>query len=196
MVGGKIKGVGGLRRFASLLMVGLAVVALAGCYPQYDWRQVAVGNGQVRAMLPAKPHTNERELSFEGHAVTFVLTSASVDGVLFTVGYAAMPSALQGDDAARLRLLQQTQRSLYQNLGVAPPARLPAAGERFGLSGQGQGRTLRIEGMAWVTRDALIEGLVVGPADSMPHDEINEFFRELAPDLRPLIPTAAPEGAS
>lgn len=172
-------------RIVMHLLAGALLVMLAACYPKYDWRQVTVGDGRVRAMLPDKPHTSERDLEFEGHPITFVLTSASVEGILFTIGYAALPPALQEDAAARTRLLQRTQASLYQNLGIDPPARLPAAGERFSVTGTGQGRSLQIEALIWTTHDALIEGMVVGPADALPLAEINEFLRELAPDLRP-----------
>lgn len=158
---------------------------LAGCSPQYDWRTVDVADGRVRAMLPAKPQASERELDFEGHTLTFVLTSASVDGMLFTVGYAALPDALRADVSARDRLMTQTQASLYRNLGAVLPTDMPDAAERFTIVGQGQGRPLRLDAMVWTTQDALIEGIVIGDADAWPHDQIAEFLRELAPDQRP-----------
>lgn len=175
-------GVSPARLLRGVVVLGLFAV-LAGCSPRYDWRMVTVGDGRVRAMLPDSPRTAERELEFEGHMITFVLTSASVDNVLFTVGYAALPEALRENE--RQRLLRQTQQSLYQNLGVDPPATLPAAGERFFVTGEGSGTPLRLEGMIWTTADALIEGFVIGAADALPPDEMNEFWRELAPDLQP-----------
>lgn len=158
---------------------------LSGCSPQYDWRMVSVDDGRVRAMLPAKPQTAERDLNFEGHALTFILTSASVDEVLFTVGYVDLPDALRTDAAGRERLVEQTQVSLYRNLGVVPPPDMPAAAERFTIDGQGGGAALRLEAMVWTTQDALIEGIVIGAADALPQTQIAEFLRELAPDQRP-----------
>lgn len=158
---------------------------LAGCSPQYDWRMVSVADGRVRAMLPAKPHETERVLDFEGHQLTFVLASASVDDVLFTVGYAELPDALRADPSSRQRLLVQTQASLYRNLGVAPPSDMPAAAEQFTISGQGRGEPLQLEAVVWTTQDALIEGMVIGAANGLPQAQINEFLRELAPDQRP-----------
>ena len=174
--------------FCVVLLMILAL--LSGCSPQYDWRMVTLGDGRVRAMLPDKPQAVEREFNFEGHEITFVLTSASVEGVLFTVGYADLPEGLRSDASARERLVRQTQASLYQNLGVVPPASLPAAGERFTVTapdpGPGQRHTeaLRLEAMIWATSHALIEGIVIGKAGTLPQNQIKEFLRELAPDQR------------
>lgn len=176
------------RAFSTVSVVALALlVLLAGCSPRYDWRVVTLGDGRVRAMLPDKPQAAERQFEFEGHTFTFVLTSASVDGVLFTVGYADLPESLRNDAQGRERLVRQAQASLYQNLGAVPPAMQPAAGERFTVMDQrdGQPEPLRLEAMVWATEYALIEGIVIGRADALPHDQINEFLRELAPDQRP-----------
>lgn len=158
---------------------------MAGCSPRYDWRTVSLGDGRVRAILPDKPRTTERDFEFEGHAITFALTSASVDGVLFTVGYAELPPSLQSDASARERLVRQTQASLYQNLGVAAPAMLPAQGARFVVTGQGQDEPLRLEGLIWATDTVLIEGIVIGAVQGWPENQVNEFLRELAPEQRP-----------
>lgn len=174
--------------FGVVLLMTLAL--LSACSPQYDWRMVTLGDGRVRAMLPDKPHTAEREFNFEGHEITFVLTSASVEGVSFTVGYADLPEGLRTDASARERLVRQTQASLYQNLGVTPPASLPAAGEHFTVtapdsgSGQLHAEGLRLEAMIWATSHALIEGIVIGKAGTLPQTQIKEFLRELAPDQR------------
>lgn len=170
---------------AMVVAMVVLLAMLAACSPRYDWRQVSLADGQVRAMFPDKPRTSERELDFEGHALSFSLTSASVNDVLFSVGYAALPQALQDDAAARKRLVRQTLASLYQNLGSTPPAALPADGERFTVLGSGTGKGLRLEAMVWATPQALIEGMVIGQADRLPDAQISEFMRELAPDQRP-----------
>ena len=148
-----------------------------------------MGDGQVRAMFPDKPRTSEREFVFEGHAITFSLTSASVNDVLFTVGYASLPGALQQEPSARERLVRQIQTSLYQNLGVQPPIQMPAAASQFvveGVAAQKSG-PLRLEAVVWTTEQALIEGIVLGVSDTLPQDQVNEFLRELAPDQRPSL---------
>lgn len=176
------------RRFRLTLpmcVAGLMMFALSGCSPRYDWREVSVADGQVRAMFPDKPQATEREFQFEGQDITFVLTSASVDDVLFTVGYATLPETLQEDVPARERLVREVQRSLHHNLGVEAPAELPQAGERFTVLGQGQSDGLRLEAMIWATPRALIEGIIVGTAETLPQDQVTEFLRELAPGQRP-----------
>lgn len=185
------------KRIGGVVALTLCVL-LSGCSPRYDWRVVSLGDGQVRAMLPDKPHATERKFVFEGHEITFVLTSASVDDVLFTVGYADLPDTLRNDASARERLVRQTQTSLYQNLGATLPASLPTKGERFTIMDQRAAQTepLHLEAMIWATQYALIEGIVIGKADAMPKNQINEFLRELAPGQRPAQSAAVQAEAS
>lgn len=168
-----------------VLLACAALFGLTGCSPQYDWRMVSLGNGELRAMFPDKPRTTERQFEFEGHAITFSLTSTSVNDVLFTVGYASLPNALQADQVARERLVRRVQASLYQNLSVALPTSMPAAASQFAVEGKGQGKLLRLEAIVWATPKALIEGVVIGAVDGLPQEQVNEFLRELAPDQRP-----------
>lgn len=180
----------------ALVVFGLVLAILSACSPRHDWRQVSLADGALRAMFPDRPHTTQRELQFEEHEITFSLSSASVDGVLYTVGYAALPDALRRDAAAKRRLIEQTQASLYYRLGGTPPDTLPAAGERFSVAGQAQGQPLRLEAMVWTTPTSLIEGMVIGDPDRLSVEQVNEFLRELAPDQRPRGAREGPAIAS
>lgn len=176
------------RVLAPIRIAGLMLVlgaTLTACSPRHDWRQVSLADGQVRAIFPDKPLTSDRDFDFEGHSITFSLSSVNVDKVLYTVGYAALPEAIQTDGSLRDRLVARTQASLYQNLGLSPPDPAPVAGSRFGIDGMSQGQHLRLQAMVWATPHALIEGVVIGAADEFPQSHADEFFRELAPDLRP-----------
>lgn len=171
--------------FTRRISVALATGMLAACSPQHDWRQATVGAGQVRAIFPDKPQTAERTLDFEGNDLAFSLTSASAGGALYTVGYAELPDALRQDETARERLADQTRASLFRNLGAAPPQVMPAPWQRFVVHGESQGKDLKLDAVVWTTPDALIEGIVVGEASRWNGDQADEFFRELAPALRP-----------
>lgn len=171
-------------RTSGIIVVLLAMALLAACSPNYDWRQVSLADGQVRAMFPDKPLTTERTLMFENNALEFSLSSVSVGKVMFSVGYAPLPEAFQNDPALRQRLVDQTRASLYQNLGSAPPDTTAKPLGRFVIDGKAQGKPLRLDAMVWATPHALIEGVVIGDADGFPQSQADEFFRELAPGHR------------
>ncbi|HLR13751.1 MAG TPA: hypothetical protein VK104_09080 [Burkholderiaceae bacterium] len=176
---------GPFNRLARMTGVSVMVVLLlAGCSPEYDWRRVSVADGAVVAMLPAKPHEANRDLTFEGHDVRFTLASARVADVMYTVGVASLPSSLQEDEAARQRFFEQTRASLYRNLGQRPPS--PASEEqRYVISGEVNDEPVQAHVMAWMTSNILVEGIILGEPEKIPLDQAEEFFRELAPDQQP-----------
>lgn len=183
----RCRGVCGRRRGGWLLLAGLLVlgVLLAACSPRHDWRQVRVD--QVTAMLPARPMASAREFQFEGQAVTFTISRSTVNQVVYAVGVARLPPAIGDDRSIRQRLARQTLASFYANLGNAPPAVLPEPGQRVHIRGDGEASFLRMDAMVWTTPELLIEGMVVGPQDRVAPEQLDEFFRELAPDQRPAL---------
>lgn len=162
----------------------VAMLVLAGCSPDYDWRRVSVADGAVVAMLPAKPHEANRDLTFETHEVRFTLASARVGDVMYTVGVARLPGSLQRDASARERFFDQTRASLYRNLGNAPPSQAQAE-QRYVIEGEVNGEPVQAHVMAWMTSKVLIEGIVLGEPGNILPDQTEEFFRELAPDQQP-----------
>ncbi|HEY9278840.1 MAG TPA: hypothetical protein VIP51_02105 [Eoetvoesiella sp.] len=166
-----------------LLRVGLAavlLVLLSGCSPDYNWRNVAVADGMVKAIFPDKPKVQERTLEFAGHKVIFSLTTATVDGVVFAVGYAPLPEALRSDEPARNEMGRAVIRSFYQNLGVPVPDDLPAFGTRFRIDGHSAQGATTLQATAWMLPHALVEGIVTSPTASFPELQADEFFGYLA----------------
>lgn len=160
-----------------ILMLGL----LLGCSPEYNWRELAVADGMVRAIFPDKPETQKRVLNFAGSDIEFSLTAATVKGAVFAVGYAPLPEALKNNESARLNMGRTVVASFYQNLGVEPPSELPAFGEPFEIAGQdtGNGAT-RLRAIAWVLPHALVEGIVTARSDAFPDSQATEFLKGLA----------------
>ncbi|HWK62318.1 MAG TPA: hypothetical protein VNT00_12940 [Eoetvoesiella sp.] len=172
-----------MARFACLMILVLGL--LAGCSPEYNWRQVPVAGGMVRATFPDKPETAKRSLNFAGHAVEFTLTAATVNGAVFAVGYAPLPAALADDEAARTKMGQTVMASFYQNLGAEIPAELPAFGEAFEIMGKDAGKgAMRLQAMTWVLPHALVEGMVTARADAFPESQAREFLKALAAGVR------------
>ncbi len=162
-----------------------AVMLLAACSPDHDWRRVSVADGAVVAMLPGKPHTDDRELDFEGSSVTFTLASARVNDVMYTVGYAPLPEKVRASSTARDRFVDQIRDSLYRNLGASPPATQNNAQLRYTIEGEAHDTPIQAQVMAWATDDAFIEGIVLGAPEQVSEEHVQEFFRELAPRQQP-----------
>ncbi len=163
-------------RVGSILLV---LCFLAACSPDYNWRQVSVGDGAVSAFFPDKPVVQTRTLQFSGHDIEFGLTSAKVGDALFTVAYAPLPEAVRADQALRQELAAAVMRSLYRNMGAAEPDPLPPLGESFLLEGNAPQGALRLRATVWLTGGALVEGLVTAAPDVFPAPEADEFFRGL-----------------
>lgn len=141
-------------------MAACCVALLLGCAPEYNWRQVAVAEGRVVALFPAKPATERRDLEFEGRQLAFSMTQARVDGDVFAVGYAPWGPEFRDDAGMRERVGREVLLSLYRNFGVSPPETLPAMGEAFELRG-GADQALRLRARIWLTAHGLVEGLVM-----------------------------------
>lgn len=163
-----------------IFLVLFMSVILVGCSPDYNWRTTTLGAGEVTGFFPDKPLVQQRVLDFSGQKITFSLTTATVDGAVFAVGYAPLPPAMQNDPAARTELMASTMRSLYQNMGQAVPDPLPAPGQHFEIQGQAVGNEARLQATVWLTEHALVEGLVSAAAANFPDDQANEFFRGLS----------------
>ncbi|HUH41439.1 MAG TPA: hypothetical protein VL024_11270, partial [Castellaniella sp.] len=93
------------------LVAVVALLALAGCAPTFDWRTVSVADGVITGVLPAKPQSQTRELMFQGQPLSLTMTMAQAGSVLFALGHAPLPPALQADPQARQALANEVIRS-------------------------------------------------------------------------------------
>lgn len=167
-----------MRRLGLVLLLSCM---LAACSPQYNWRSVAVGDGAVMAFFPDKPQSEVRSMSFDGHELSFSMTSVSVGDTLFAVAYAPLPDAMRNDTDLRQRFAHSVMTSLYQNLGQPVPDGLPAYGKTFVVEGTPQSEPVRLQASVWLTEYVLAEGLIMGPASSFPQAEADEFLRGIKP---------------
>lgn len=182
--GGKLnilcgKGWLGARMFRRMAAVSMVFMALTGCSPEYNWRVAPIADGSVTAIFPGKPETGQRPLDFAGHSLQFSLTAAQVNDAAFAVGYAPWPDEWANDDQAKHEFARAVIRSLYQNLGVAPPRVLPEPGNRFTIEGKSQKGAARLDAKVWLLPRGLVEGLVTAPSALYPKPEADEFFGSL-----------------
>lgn len=155
------------------------IVILTACSPRFNWRELDVADGHVRAAFPDRVYTETRQVSLGGHTLAFSLSSAQVGAAVFAIGYAPWPESLAQDPAARRALAQALQRSLYANLNVPAPDDLAAFGddiEVHGQSAQGPGWLLA---RVWADDSMLIEAVAAGSIESLPAERAREFLRSV-----------------
>jgi hypothetical protein len=160
-----------------LLIAVAGLLLVAACSPKYDWRELVVADGQVRAVFPARVQTEKRDIDLAGQRIAFSLSAANVGDSYFAVGYAPFPGATAQDEATRTRLGEELIRSLYVNLHVSPPDPLPAFGSEVEVrSIEGEPRWSLAK--VWVTDHSLIEVVALGSVNSLPREEAHDFVRQ------------------
>lgn len=104
--------------FPTLTMAALAgVVALAGCSPALDWREVRLPGAPLKIMMPCKPEQATRRVTMAGREVSLDAMACQAAGGTFAVlsadigGPADANAALQQWQAASLATVRgQTVR--------------------------------------------------------------------------------------
>lgn len=158
----------------------VVLLGLSACSPTYDWREVEIAQGAVRAAFPGRVQYDTREVTLDGQPLRFTLATARAGGAIFAVGYAPWPG---GADAAapalRARLKQALLRSLYDNVGAGePPAAVPS-GEEVELHGTAAGKPVWLLARVWAVDSMLVEAVAAGPQGDLPAAPAQEFVRSV-----------------
>jgi hypothetical protein len=77
-----------LRAFLSAIACALL---LAACSPKFDWREIKSADGGFAILMPDKPQTATREISFDGRPIRMTIASTGVGPTLFAAGVAQLP---------------------------------------------------------------------------------------------------------
>ncbi|KRC84797.1 hypothetical protein ASE30_21265 [Achromobacter sp. Root83] len=160
------------------VLAGLAVL-LAACSPSYNWREMDVADGHVRAAFPARVSTDTRDLKLDTHTLQFTLASATVGEGVFAVGSAPLPPEIAGNPAAKRALGVALMRSLYVNMQSTPPMEWPPYGEAIEVHGKVAGKPGWLQAKVWVTDTMLIEAVAAGTQESLPAERAREFLRSV-----------------
>lgn len=154
-------------------------LALTACSPSYNWREMDVADGHVRAAFPARVSTETRDLKLDTHALQFTLASATVGEAVFAVGSAPLPPEVAASPAARQALGMALMRSLYTNMQAPPPSEWPPYGETIEVRGKAVGKPGWLQAKVWVTDTMLIEAVAAGTEESLPAERAREFLRSV-----------------
>ena len=154
-------------------------LALAACSPSYNWREMDVADGHVRAAFPARVSTETRALKLDTHALKFTMASATVGEAVFAVGSAPLPPEIAASPAARQALGVALMRSLYTNMQAPPPNEWPPYGQEIEVRGKAVGKPGWLQAKVWVTDTMLIEAVAAGTEESLPAERAREFLRSV-----------------
>jgi len=160
--------------------MALALALLvAACSPSYNWREVDVADGHVRAAFPDRVTSDTRDLKLDTHTLKFTLASANVGEAVFAVGSAPLPPDIAADPAARRALGLALMRSLYVNMQAVPPLEWPPYGDVIEIHGKAMGKPGWLQARVWVTDTMLIEAVAAGTQESLPAERAREFLRSV-----------------
>lgn len=104
----------------SCIFIGLlAVWALSGCSPQYNWRTVPNTDVGYMATFPDKPAQVTRTLDLIGLKVPLTMQAAQVEGLYFAVGTVPLQGELQ---IQSIGLRDALAQSVANNIAAGKPA--------------------------------------------------------------------------
>ena len=174
-----------------------AVVALLGCSPKFDWREVRSAADTYAVSLPGKPQIVTRDLELPLAAgtqkVSMTMTSTGVGPTMFAVGVAHLPAGVPKDAAAVQATMSFFRDGLLRNIGVRsaerettpPPGRIAPAALRGSTSFEAHGQLgrpgetpepARLAARIYVVDDRLYQIVAMGRTADLPDNEIETFF--------------------
>jgi hypothetical protein len=173
------------------------LVALLGCSPKLDWREVRSPADAYAVSLPGKPQVVTRDLDLPlaagSQKVSMTMTSAGVGATMFAVGVAHLPAGVPQDAASVQASMAFFRDGLLRNIGVrtAESETVPALGKsgaaalRGATSFEARGQlgrpgetpeAARLAARIYVVDDRIYQIVAMGRAADLPDHEIETFF--------------------
>ena len=156
------------------------LVSLAGCTPEYNWRELTVAEDRAVIAFPSRVQTEQRPLVLDGRELKFSLTASSVGTSVFAVGYAALPADLPAGAS------QQLTKAVIESLtgravSPAPPELIDRAlkGEVFELQTSVAQQPSWLMARVLVHQGMLLQVVVSGPKKELSKETAQEFMRSL-----------------
>lgn len=165
-----------LRRPTAAALCGLAaaaLLALAGCTPALEWRELRADGRALVASFPCRPERRARSVALDGASLTVSMLSCSAGGNTYAIAFADV-----ADPAAVTSGLDAWRQAATSNLGGAAPVADLAASAVPGMTPNAKAGRVRIDGRlpdgATVVEQAMffVHGLriyqasVLGPTSS------------------------------
>jgi hypothetical protein len=165
------------------------LLALAGCAPDFNWREVKPADPAVAVMLPGKPSSLTQRVRLDGQELVMSMTGARAEGIAFTVACATLPDAAP---ERRERVLAAMRAGMLANIAGteeradpltvalidtagATRARVPAV--RVSFKGAVQARPTQMRAVFVGEATRACQAVVVG--ENLPDEEARLFLESL-----------------
>ncbi len=158
----------------------LFLLALTGCYPTFNWRELRPEGTPLQALLPCKPETAERTVPLGGAPTVLHMHSCKAGDLTFALAWANA-----SDAAAAPAVLSDWQRASLAAIRVDPagrndpalqwPAAVAGASSVQGLTSQGtdpQGQPVRARIVYFARGAQVFQAAIYGAAS----DEVSTTF--------------------
>jgi hypothetical protein len=165
------------RRFAAALLLS---ASLAACSPDYNWRQVQPADATFVALFPAKTASHTQQVNLDGIRTDMAMTAAEVNGVMFAIGSASLPSAALVQPA-----LAAMKTAMVKNIGGTITSDRAVAGplplSEVVADGSRNGRPLRLTARFGARGQRVYQVVVIGAPQDVPADALTTFFDSFKP---------------
>lgn len=141
------------RHRLALLWLTLALVA---CSPSLNWREVRLGGGELKAMLPCKPDQASRRQSLAGYELDLAMVGCEAGGGLYAISVVELGNPLQASPVqaqwqTNLLATLQAQGSSRQRYAIRGASAQPEAVQLLAQGRGPEGRALMVQAV-WFTR--------------------------------------------
>jgi hypothetical protein len=165
-----------LRAFSALLLCA----TLAACSPDYNWRQVQPADATFVALFPAKTSSHTQQVNLDGIRTDMAMTAAEVNGVMFAIGSASLPSAALVQPA-----LAAMKTAMVKNIGGAIASDKAVAGplplNEVVADGSRNGRPLRLTARFGARGQRVYQVVIIGAPQDVPAEAVTTFFDSFKP---------------
>lgn len=161
-----------------------AILLLAACSPQFDWREVhGTAPAPFTVLLPAKPSSMTRPIKLGDISTSMTMTGVEVKGITFAVGSAELPDAAHARaalDIMKTALLQNTQGKLRREKATANGSGTRIEIEALGATDGCPPRLLQAHFIASERR--VYQVVLLGPEAAIPAEASETFFGSFKPE--------------
>jgi hypothetical protein len=168
-----------LSRLCSALLLSSAI-ALTGCSPEYNWREVRSDDGLFVALFPAKPASHTKEVNLDGIHTKMSMTAAEVNGAMFAIGSAQVSAAELVQPA-----LTAMKTAMVRNIGgsvtsdkIVPG---PVPYNDVVADGSRNGQALRLTARFGARNQRVYQVVIIGAPRNIPADAVDTFIASFKP---------------
>ncbi|HVL56555.1 MAG TPA: hypothetical protein VM491_08615 [Burkholderiaceae bacterium] len=112
-------------------------LALGGCSPEYNWREIRPDDGGYAVLLPAKPSASSRDVQLDDLKTPMAMQQAKVGETVFAVAVARLPDA---SDHTQRKALAAMRAGMVRNIGGRETAARPVAVDVVDTGGRRNGQ--------------------------------------------------------